>query len=345
MKKSIIFSLFSAVFAMSASAEYYTVPAAGEVFTSELSSSITSTGGMQGGQMTFQFSSTKTVATITSDFVFENHVYLENTTTDTASTNENMYHATFYINEGAELTFNQVTFDAPIKTRFGLYSTSGERGSVVFNEAVTITGGVSKGSAEYWLKNVDVTVSSSKGSNYMGLSHILDGTTITAKNTTFTIGNIYLRTSTKKTESGTKDAGKIIAENSKVIVSGLGNANKITADFEFNFATDAKEEFDFNIKLSSWTANANTISVYFTNMGADDRIYSIEKLETLSNLKINGATISSLIEAGLISVETVMKDGVASDYIYTYIPEPATYAGILGALAIAFAFMRRQPRK
>ena len=34
-----------------------------------------------------------------------------------------------------------------------------------------------------------------------------------------------------------------------------------------------------------------------------------------------------------------------ADGTITAIPEPATYAGILGALAIAFAFMRRQPRK
>ena len=340
MKKSIIFSLFSAVFAMSASAEYYTVPAAGEVFTSELSSSITSTGGMTGGQMTFQFSSSKTVATITSDFVFENHVYLENTTTDTTSTNQNMYHANFTINNGAELTFNQITLDAPIKTRFGLYSSSGARGSVIMNSPLSITGGVSKGLAEYWLQNVKLTFTS--GSAYMGYSHFVYAPEVVAKDCTLTLSNIALRNT--KTIDGRVMSGTVSVNNGTVIVSALTNQNKVTSNFDFVFETQNAETFDFNAKLSTFTdVAANPVSVEFKGMDFNDKIYSVEDLETLSNFKVNGATISSLIEDGAIKVETIMKDGAVADYIYTYaIPEPAEWAAIFGAIALGFVAYRRR---
>ena len=51
------------------------------------------------------------------------------------------------------------------------------------------------------------------------------------------------------------------------------------------------------------------------------------------------SSFKTLVNEGKIDVSTTANEGF---YTYTMIPEPATYAGILGALAIAFAFMRRR---
>ncbi len=120
------------------------------------------------------------------------------------------------------------------------------------------------------------------------------------------------------------------------------------------------------IEISGTETTNTTLTIDFASAAAGTQFVIEDILGLFDSTSSSFARIISLKDYidGMLKVKTMLEtydDGSLlgmftsdGEQLYqwtdgtisrTQIPEPATYAGILGALAIALAFMRRQPRK
>ena len=175
-------------------------------------------------------------------------------------------------------------------------------------------------------------------------------------------GNNQLQTTTviaPKFQTGALSAGLIDLNNTsqeagmlRVWMTTNSNSGKFALDFgdEKNTANTLKLHDSFSVLFTDYTTSEAPI---FDPTTSEFLIKNFEqgKDQFLVKNKISDDVLSAVYFEGLgtkgVDYE-VVQNQLANGFwslSYNAIPEPSTYAGILGALAIAFAFMRRQPRK
>ncbi len=189
-----------------------------------------------------------------------------------------------------------------------------------------------------------------------GTTHSEHGSSWIADGCKLTINDTYLRRTEYKRDGVNLCTVSVVAKNGATVnIKDFGTAANIVkgAYMYFDFVGNTSAE---KIIIGGPTAatNANSFAylinsceqkVVFTGMGTNDTLLSTVDLTSFGDnvLFDNGINIVSfkdLVDNGTILVDTTTNNGY---YTYTNtIPEPAEYAGILGALAIAFAFMRRR---
>ncbi len=357
MKKIIPLVIFATGLAVPASAQstpnYLTLTGENNTFISTIpESTITSYDGFTGESCDFMFGATITGANITKDFTFDSG--LTWTTTATAG-NSNLY---INLSEGKTLTINKTFQFNSSKTVgddriwFGSFNDT-NTGKVVINAElvknstrtlylfafrhhIQANANINANLMMFNAATFQTTVEQSLGITWRGSKVAYDAS----------LPKDFVVDSAKK---GVRNDGTLIIDGTTLNVSSMGFNRPDEADyqeyqhiFSVVFAQSSKAESFKNKGFSSLFKDAYFDGVFFEKMGLNDKIYSTVDLTASTyegGIFVNGVKLSELLENEVI---TTSKDATYG-YIYTMtIPEPATYAGILGALAIAFAFMRRR---
>ncbi len=285
----------------------------------------------------------KVLLTLDHDFEFVSKLNWQCT-----ATGASMFHMFMDVKNGATVTFNDVAIS---KARLITRGESTNFAKAIFNK-----------NAAYEKAFYYTHVTAGKNCTSFGsYTHFYNGSTLTSDHD-FSLARIYLRITSFTEKFNGKDikvAGKIFVTNGATFTIGMFDGNNGSASknayFFFGFGDEhTAETFKFTSTGSTYTIS-NTIKVRGDTVVFQDFCFG-DTLITRENLLVDDtikdsllveqdgvvSTFKSLVDAGLINVDTTANEGF---YTYTMIPEPSTYAGILGALAIAFAFMRRQPRK
>ena len=290
----------------------------------------------------------KVLLTLDHDFEFVSKLNWQCTYIDPNNSKTNMFHMFMDVKNGATVTFNDVAIS---RARLITRGEATNFAKAIFNK---------NGSYEKAFYNTHVTA----GKNCTSLgsyTHLYNGSTLTSDHD-FSLARIYIRTTSFTEKFNGKDikvAGKIFVTNGATFTidmfDGNNGGSSNDAYFFFGFGDEnTAETFKFtstdNLYSITNTINKRNDIVVFQDFCFGDTLMTRENLLADDTIKDSllveqdgvVSTFKSLVDAGLINVDTTANEGF---YTYTMIPEPSTYAGILGALAIAFAFMRRQTRK
>lgn len=119
-------------------------------------------------------------------------------------------------------------------------------------------------------------------------------------------------------------------------------------------ATDSSAGAAITVKNFVDDGNAGTIVIDFSNISDiyDENEYALISADALSvnstlfQYTLDGSTFKDIllgdsVQDGGLFLE-LKQDGSTISYIYSFVPEPATYAAIFGALALALAALRRR---
>ena len=357
MKKAISF-LLGIGFVVSAYAQttpnYLELTGENNTYTAQIpADTITSYDGFTGESCDFVFAGGLTGAKITKDFTFDSGL----TWTTTATTgNSNFY---IELADGKKVTINK-TFQfnsnknaGDDRIWFGKSFTDTNSGNVVINAElvknstrtlyifafrhyITANAKINAFLMMFNAPTFHTTVAQSLGVTWRGT---------TVVNNSLLPKDFVVDTS----KSGVRNQGKIVVDGTTFEATSMGFNRNDESDqanyqhvFSVEFAQADKAESFKNKGFSSLFKDAYFDGVFFEKMDLNDKIYSTVDLTASTyegGIFVNGVKLSELLENGAIATS---KDATYG-YIYTMtIPEPATYAGILGALAIAFAFMRRR---
>ncbi len=278
------------------------------------------------------------------NFTFAGPVKLETTSNYTG----------IYIRNGASLKFTNGFTSSTTKAgqqRITITST--------FSNTTTGTGTMTRGYVEITSKTGSLYDSASLSTDSQ---LILGATDLTLKAATgvnevnigyfqlFLDSNLILETNVKCSQLAprtpldlvSRKAGTIKLQGHKFHITNaiwFNPDQNYTSDLYVDMAGDSTSTFvvDKGLSFNGNRGTKDDFTVYFTNVGLEDKILFDAKLNdnSLSMLNINGKEGSDIL------MKEVQFDS-KTYYQYYVIPEPATYAGILGALAIAFAFMRRR---
>ena len=294
------------------------------------------------------------VATFANDFTFFGTVDVNRTVPASGTPGGNMI-----IENGKTVTFKDVFTLSGGGHRFhfgsAADSTYSGRSTVVFEK-----GFVFKGSDQIRLSACDVIFKADTTLN--NTTHSYDGASVTADGCTLTLNDLYVRKSQYKRDGENLCSMSFFATNGGTVrVKEFGvrpgdiqSGIPYNAYMYFGFGSDKAETIILEGTKSGKTFTDIVVTsqqyIVIEGMGKEDSLLSLTDL-TLATLedrvKFNDGTkivsFKDLVVDGTILVDTTTNSGY---YTYTMaIPEPSTYAMILGVLAIAFAFMRRQPRK
>ena len=359
MKKAISF-LFGIGFVVSAYAQttpnYLELTGEKNTYTAQIpAATITSYDGFTGESCDFVFAGGLTGANITKDFTFDSG--LTWTTTATAGSS-NLF---INLSEGKTLTINK-TFQfnssktvADDRIWFGSFDDT-NTGKVVINAELVKN---STQTLYIFAFRHHIQANAKINANLMMFNAATFQTTVEQSlGITWRGSKVAYDASLPKdfvvdtSKSGVRNQGKIVVDGTTFEATSMGFNRNDESDqanyqhvFSVEFAQADKAESFKNKGFSSLFKDAYFDGVFFEKMDLNDKIYSTVDLTASTyegGIFVNGVKLSELLENGAIATS---KDATYG-YIYTMtIPEPAEWAGILGALAIAFAFMRRQPRK
>ncbi len=362
MKKISIALFVSAVFASSALAEYLTLTTDNNKYTATIPDATLSTyTGFTGEVLNFDSTSAAPIiGTFTQDFTFDSGINVTvNATGNIAFKFVLRNNATVTLNNGFNITANK---------SFRLWAGEGyndnNRGKLIINTTIT---GVTP---LLFLFNKDVVLNPTTSTAFSEIDFFNNSTLTVTKNVTAQIGirgtrMLYDGTISKAfnvdtTKKGVRSIGKIILDGTSFSATGYyqnqSGDEKDLADYQHVFSIQFANENiaeSFNINNSESLADKPrrfsqfmTVSTFdgwlFENMNKNDTICSAYDLTSeayASKIFINDNTLAELIESGAIEVS---KDSTYN-YIYTMtIPEPSTYAMVLGALALGFVAYRRR---
>ncbi len=281
----------------------------------------------------------KKVATFSKDFTFNSTIYLDSRKEyGTGSA------VILYSENGSKLTFNCDAAKATSSlsgVKFGLMGTTSKHIEAVFTQNFT---------QEIWLKYANITFKSANGAalNASSYIHLNYNCVITADNTDLTIGTAYTRYKSDVQSDGRAYVATFVAKNADITINNfyVNGGNATAGSFmKIVYGTDKAEAFKVIGAFSALTDTTDPQNFILEDMGMNDTFSSKNDLcsdtykdRIFVEYQNKEYHLYELVEDDVIKAST---EGGFYTYTMT-IPEPATYAGILGALAIAFAFMRRR---
>ena len=312
-----------------------------------------------------------TVGKFTSDFTFDSGIKFQTPSTYVTDMTLN---PKFFVNNGATITVNDtITYNVRSKTRFWIDNDAGAYGTVVINAPVTRID-KNDGAKNTALANCELFVNRGhvvlNATTDFGYTSLYGGCSITVREnstaTTFAIRAARSNTLyTKDLPTAIKEAiagKKGIRENGSLILDG---ANYEVKSASLNSFGDEKDCADyahiFTLKYSQANVAESLMvkgfNVFLTDASNGSKgmdafiVEDMDYLDTIctntnlaantyaSKIYINGVCLSDLIADGTVVVSTQ-----SGDYtnVYTYIPEPSTYAMIFGAIALGFVAYRRR---
>lgn len=312
------------------------------------------------------------LAKFTSDFTFNSGFtfYTANTYVDNFTINPRLY-----INKGATVTINKsLTYNVRTKHRLWVDNDSGDYGTLVINAApvrIAENDGVkntSLGNCELFIGrgHVELNVASE-----FGYTSLYGGSSLTIRanssSTTFAIraarsNKLYTKTLPTAIQDAITAAGKKgIRDNGTLILDGASySSESCTLNTKGDESDCADYAHVFTLKYGQADVaeglKLSTMSTYFNDAAngskgmdafiVEDMNY-LDTISTKTDLKfgsyasriyINGVNFTELINLGKIQVSS----DTTGYNVYTYIPEPSTYAMIFGAIALGFVAYRRR---
>lgn len=146
-------------------------------------------------------------------------------------------------------------------------------------------------------------------------------------------------------------------EGSNLTVSLQALGGKIsTSDAKIRFIADANGVSKITSRYYAYIDQTNStgfkLDLDFSNLTLEEGIYTFD-LITLTENAVREKTIIAnyvkysdelinLIKANEADSYELVADGLTLKLVYTFVPEPSTYAAIFGALALAFVAYRRR---